>query len=70
MSRTAIVTGASRGIGRGIATVLAREGYDLCISYRSEAGEAQAVQEELEAACGVCSLPGGRSSCWGTWTCW
>lgn len=53
MSRTAIVTGASRGIGRGIATVLAREGYDLCISYRSEAGEAQAVQEELEAACGV-----------------
>ena len=38
----ALVTGASRGIGRGIAIALAREGYDL---------------EQLQAARGLCSVP-------------
>lgn len=31
--KKAVVTGASRGIGNGIARCLAREGYDLAISY-------------------------------------
>ena len=31
--KKAIVTGASRGIGRGIAMALAEAGYDLVISY-------------------------------------
>ena len=30
--KKAVVTGASRGIGNGIARCLAREGYDLAIS--------------------------------------
>ncbi len=34
---TAIVTGASRGIGKGIALLLAEAGVDLCIAARSEA---------------------------------
>lgn len=35
MRKTAIVTGASSGIGKGICVVLAREGYDLSTVYRS-----------------------------------
>jgi 3-oxoacyl-[acyl-carrier protein] reductase len=34
--RTALVTGASRGIGRGISLALARQGYGLTITSRSE----------------------------------
>ena len=37
-NRTALVTGASRGIGRSIAVRLAREGYNLLITGRSEQG--------------------------------
>jgi 3-oxoacyl-[acyl-carrier protein] reductase len=33
MRKTALVTGASRGIGRGIALQLAQEGWDICVNY-------------------------------------
>lgn len=39
--KKAVVTGASRGIGNGIARCLAREGYDLAISYATKQEEAQ-----------------------------
>ena len=39
----ALVTGASRGIGRGIALVLAEAGYDVAISYATKADEADEV---------------------------
>lgn len=47
MNRVAIVTGASRGIGRGIALALARAGYDLVINYHSNL----AAAEETARAC-------------------
>ncbi len=42
-----LVTGASRGLGRGIALTLAAEGYDLAIHYASNS----AAAEETVAAC-------------------
>lgn len=47
MSKKAIVTGASRGIGKGIAMCLATEGYDLAISYASKKEEAEKVAEQI-----------------------
>lgn len=48
-----LVTGASRGIGRGIATVLARHGHKVGLAARSEEGLRE-VRDELRAAGGVC----------------
>ncbi|EZQ72756.1 SDR family NAD(P)-dependent oxidoreductase, partial [Klebsiella pneumoniae] len=42
-SKTAIVTGAARGIGFGIAQVLAREGARVIIADRDAHGEAAAA---------------------------
>ncbi|HXE30640.1 MAG TPA: 3-oxoacyl-[acyl-carrier-protein] reductase [Terriglobales bacterium] len=42
-----LVTGASRGIGRAIALRLASEGARVALNYRSQAGEAEAVAEEI-----------------------
>jgi len=43
----ALVTGASRGLGRGIAEALAGDGFDLAIHYATN----RAAAEETEAAC-------------------
>ena len=45
MAKKAIVTGASRGIGRGIALLLAKNGYDVAISYASRVDEAEKVAQ-------------------------
>ena len=41
--KVALVTGASRGIGRSCAIELAREGADIAINYRSHSDEAEEV---------------------------
>jgi NAD(P)-dependent dehydrogenase (short-subunit alcohol dehydrogenase family) len=46
------VTGASRGIGRAIALRLARDRALVCVNYHSNAGAANAVVGEIEAAGG------------------
>ena len=48
--KTAIVTGASRGLGRAIALAFAREGADVLINYTTreqQAGEVAAAVEGL-----------------------
>jgi NAD(P)-dependent dehydrogenase (short-subunit alcohol dehydrogenase family) len=49
MSKTALITGASRGLGRNTALALARRGSDIILTYRSQHGEAAQVVAEIEA---------------------
>ena len=46
--KTAIVTGASRGIGRAVALKLAEEGAAVVINYNGSADRAEEVKNEIE----------------------
>ena len=50
--QTALVTGASRGLGKAIARRLAREGAAVAVNYKTRGAEAEAVVEEIRAAGG------------------
>jgi NAD(P)-dependent dehydrogenase (short-subunit alcohol dehydrogenase family) len=55
-NKTAIVTGASRGIGRAIALELAQEGARVALNYVSSEALAQQVADEIASFGGACML--------------
>lgn len=49
----ALITGASRGIGRAIAEALAADGYDLILTCRNSIGELESYASSLEEKYGI-----------------
>lgn len=52
IEKTALVTGASRGIGRAIALALASKGFAVALNYAGSHDAAEAVKKEIEDAGG------------------
>jgi len=52
----ALITGASRGLGRNMALHLAKRGVHIIGTYRSGAAEAQALKQEIEALGGKAAM--------------
>ncbi|MDX2158797.1 MAG: SDR family oxidoreductase [Hyphomicrobiaceae bacterium] len=50
MSKTLLITGASRGIGAATARLAARRGYDVAINYASNAAATEAVASDIQKA--------------------
>ena len=74
LRRVAVVTGGTRGIGRGISEALAEHDFDLLVSYNSDEAAAEQAAGELKTkyncavACvgGDVSLPETRAKIWET----
>ena len=52
-NKTAIITGASRGIGKGIAETFAAQGCNIAFSFASSVDKAKALELELNSKYGV-----------------
>jgi NAD(P)-dependent dehydrogenase (short-subunit alcohol dehydrogenase family) len=57
MTRIALITGGSRGLGRASARALADDGTDIIVTYRSNPEEANAVAAELSGRGRTAILP-------------
>ncbi len=63
MNQLALITGATRGIGRQIAITLAKEGYDIALNYRKENEELENVKKEIAEIGVECFAVKGDVSC-------
>lgn len=59
---TALITGATRGIGKAIAIKLSKEGHDIAINYRTENEELNNLKKEIENNNVKCELVQGDVS--------
>ena len=48
-NKTALITGATRGIGKGIAQVFAKQGANVAFTYNSSVEAAEKLEKELES---------------------
>lgn len=55
-NKIALITGASRGLGRNMALHLARRGVHIIGTYRSGAAEAEALKQEIQALGGKAAM--------------
>ncbi|MEY4710360.1 MAG: hypothetical protein RLZZ512_1370 [Bacteroidota bacterium] len=51
--KTALITGASRGIGKGIAEIFAKNGCNIAFTFASSVEKARAFEQELTSLYGV-----------------
>lgn len=56
MSKYALITGGSRGIGKAVAKRLAKEGYTVVLNYQSNQVAAEAAKQEIESEGGQAEL--------------
>lgn len=49
MNKVALITGATRGIGKQIALTLSKEGYSIVLNYRKETEELNSLIKEIES---------------------
>ena len=47
--KVALVTGATRGIGKEIALTLAENGFNIVLNYRKESEELESLKKEIES---------------------
>src|SRR5258708_8942901 len=52
MARTAIITGASRGIGAAVAERLSKDGFSVVVNYAGSEAEASALVNKITSAGG------------------
>ncbi len=59
-TRIALITGASRGLGRSSALKLAEQGVDVILTYKSNDAEAQAVVRQIKSTGPTCRCAATR----------
>lgn len=63
--KVVIITGGGRGIGAATAQLFAREGYAVCINYKSNSGTANKLAQTIRAEGGKCITVQADVSCEG-----